>query len=100
MAQFLVFLFYLQQTKNKPLRNQIFYFMKTLNLAKPNKTYTIKNFDGKLDGVTRRFFELGFSRGEKVKIVSTSLQNKVCLIEIRGYLLSVRRSLLEKVVIE
>ena len=44
--------------------------------------------------------ELGFSRGEKVKVVFSSLANKVFLIEIRGYVLSVRRSLLERVMVE
>ncbi len=48
----------------------------------------------------RRFFELGLTVGEKVKIVATSLQKKVFLLEIRGYLLSVRASLLAKVVVK
>ncbi len=72
----------------------------TLNLGKVNENYKIVGFNGKFDSVCRRFVELGFSVGEKVKIVSTSLQKKVFLIEIRGYLLSVRASLLEKVRVE
>lgn len=71
--------------------------MSTLNLAKKKKNYRITAFVGETDAITRRFMELGFSVGEKVKIVSTSLLKKVFLIEIRGYLLSVRASLLEKV---
>jgi len=74
--------------------------MKTLDKVELNKVYKIKCFDGELDGVLRRFLELGFSRGEKIKIVSTSLQKKVFLVEIRGYLLSVRTELLKKVVVE
>lgn len=74
--------------------------MKTLDKCERNKLYKIKGFEGKVDGVLRRFFELGFSQGEKVRIVSTSLQKKVFLVEIRGYLLSVRSELLKKVVVE
>ncbi len=74
--------------------------MMTLNNAKLKKVYKIKGFQGQIDGTLRRFLELGFSVGENVKIVATSLQKKVVLIEIRGYLLSVRASLLEKVVVE
>lgn len=72
----------------------------TLNFGEKNKTYKIVGFDGKIDDVCRRFLELGFSIGESVKIVSTSLQKKVFLLEIRGYLLSVRSNLLSKVRVE
>lgn len=72
----------------------------TLNFGEKNKTYKIVGFDGKIDDVYRRFLELGFSIGESVKIVSTSLQKKVFLLEIRGYLLSVRSNLLSKVRVE
>lgn len=71
--------------------------METLDKAKINKMYKICGFLGDCDGVLRRFFELGFSVGEHVRVVSKSLQKKVFLIEIRGYLLSVRAVLLKKV---
>ena len=74
--------------------------MVTLDKAKVNKIYKIINFCGENDAILRRFLELGFSVGEKVKVLSTSLQKKVFLIEIRGYLLSVRASLLNKVEVE
>ncbi len=64
------------------------------------KDYTISGFKSDEDAVLRRFFELGFCVGQKVKISAKSMQNKVFLIEIRKYLLSVRASLLDKILVE
>lgn len=74
--------------------------MKTLDKAKKGDRLKIVGFVGQQDKVFRRFVELGFSRGEKVEVLHSSLANKVFLIEIRGYVLSVRRNLLERVVVE
>ena len=76
----------------------IIYYMITLDKGKLKKEYKIEKF---LDHSTivRRFLELGLTVGQKVKVVATSLQKKVFLIEVRGYLLSIRTSLLEKVVV-
>lgn len=74
-------------------------YMMTLNRAKTNQNYKVVGFDGN-DQILRRFLELGFSAGEKIKIVSTSLQKKVMLIELRGYLLSVRADLLSRIFVE
>lgn len=71
--------------------------METLDKVKIGKEYKIIGFDGEVDKVLCRFFELGFTIGQSVKIVSTSLQKKVFLVQIRGYLLSVRANLLSKV---
>lgn len=71
--------------------------MTTLNQAKKMKLYKIVGFSSENDAVLRRFLELGFTVGEKVKIVATSLQKKVFLIELRGYLLSVRAGLLGRI---
>lgn len=71
--------------------------MTTLNQAKKMKLYKIVGFSSENDAVLRRFMELGFTVGEKVKIVATSLQKKVFLIELRGYLLSVRAGLLSRI---
>lgn len=71
--------------------------MTTLNQAKKMKLYKIVGFSSENDAVLRRFMELGFTVGEKVKIVATSLQKKVFLIELRGYLLSVRAELLHRI---
>lgn len=71
--------------------------MLTLDKVKKNQVCKIVSFCGECDGVLRRFFELGLSRGVKVKVVASSLQKKVFLLEVRGYLLSVRASLLSKI---
>lgn len=72
----------------------------TLNMAKKNKTYQIVGFVGQADKVLRRFFELGFCEGQRVKILATSMAKKVFLIQLRGYVLSVRASLLQKVEVQ
>lgn len=71
--------------------------MKTLDKAEKNKIYKITGFCGEKDKIFRRFLELGFSLGQQVKILEKSLQKKVFLIELRGYVLSVRASLLKKI---
>lgn len=73
--------------------------MITLDIAKQNKTYLIVGFNSN-DSLLRRFLELGFTVGQKVKVVSSSLLKKVFLVEIRGYLLSVRRELLNRIIVE
>lgn len=74
--------------------------MITFDKAKRNVQYKIVGFNGETDNILRRFFELGFSTGQKVKIISQSSLKKVFLIEIRGYCLSVRRNLLTKINVE
>ena len=74
--------------------------MKTLDKAKRQKLYKIVGFSGENDAVLRRFLELGFLVGEKVKVVSTSLAKKVFLIEIRGYLVSIRANLLSRIEVQ
>lgn len=72
--------------------------MITLDKVKLKKEYKIEKFLDR-STIVRRFLELGLTVGQKVKVVATSLQKKVFLIEVRGYLLSIRTSLLEKVVV-
>lgn len=85
---------------NKHRLFKIIYYMKTLCEGQVGQVYKIVNFVGEQDGVLRRFMELGLCAGQKVKIVATSLAKKVFLIEVRGYLLSVRAKLLQKVEVE
>ncbi len=77
----------------------IYFCMITLDSVKKNQIYHIVGFNGD-DNLLRRFLELGFTVGQKVKVVSSSLMRKVFLVEIRGYLLSVRRELLNRIVVE
>lgn len=74
--------------------------MISLSKAETKKVYKVAGFNGDFDGVTRRLLELGFSVGQSVKVVATSLQKKVFLIELRGYILSVRASLLDRVQVQ
>lgn len=74
--------------------------MMTLDMAEKNRLYKIVDFSGEVDDVKRRLWELGFSRGQSVRVVEKSLLKKVSLIEIRGYLLSVRTALLSCVVVQ
>ena len=76
------------------------FHMKTLDVAEKNRLYKIVDFSGEVDDVKRRLWELGFSRGQSVRVVEKSLLKKVSLIEIRGYLLSVRTALLSCVVVQ
>ena len=71
-----------------------------MNECKENILYKISGFSGEVDNISRRFMELGLVEGEKIRICGKSLQKKVFLIEVRGYLLSVRASLLKKVQVE
>ena len=75
-------------------------YVKTLDLAERNKSLKIVGCVGAADGVTRRLLELGFTAGQRVKILATSIQKKVFLVEVRGYVLSVRASLLCRVQVE
>ena len=41
----------------------------------------------------RRLLELGFTRGQKVRVVRKSLLKRAYLVEVRGFTLSVRRDI-------
>jgi len=74
--------------------------METLDKANKTKTYKIVGYVGETDAVLRRLLELGFTVGQKAKVVSKSLAKKVFLIEIRGYLVSIRADLLSRIEVE
>lgn len=73
--------------------------MKTLDKVNINKTCRIVGY-GQNDRILRRLLELGFTLGQKVRIVSTSLQKKVFLVQIRGYLLSIRSEMLNRIIVD
>ena len=74
--------------------------MKTLDKVEKNCAYKIVDFVGEDNDEKRRLWELGFSRGQTVRVVGKSLLNKVTLVEVRGYLLSVKTSTLSCVVVK
>lgn len=70
--------------------------MMSLCDGKVNKTYRVVGVNGQ-GKETRRLLELGIIAGQPIKILNKSSLKKVYLVEIRGYLLSVRASILKLV---
>lgn len=70
--------------------------MMSLCDGKVNKTYRVVGVNGQ-GRETRRLLELGIIAGQPIKILNKSSLKKVYLVEIRGYLLSVKASILKLV---
>ena len=70
--------------------------MMSLCDGKVNKTYRVVGVNGQCKE-TRRLLELGIIAGQPIKILNKSSLKKVYLVEIRGYLLSVKASILKLV---
>ncbi len=67
----------------------------TLNECEVNKNLVIYDIDMTNAKIARRLTELGFIIGAKVKILYKSTLKKTLLIEIQGYLLSMRSTVAE-----
>lgn len=63
-----------------------------LNNCKKNVLYIVKNIECSYISIARRLTELGFVIGNKFKIIEFSALKKTLLIEIDGYILSLRAS--------
>ncbi len=74
--------------------------MLTLDKVRKNQICKVVGFCGEADAVSRRFLELGITVGIKIKVLCFSLLKKVALLQVRGYVLSVRTSLLSKVQVQ
>lgn len=74
--------------------------MMPLTSGKINVVYKIKDILGDNKKVIRRFLELGIIKGQAIKIVNTSILKKVFLVEIRGYILSIKSDLLSYIKVE
>ena len=70
--------------------------MMSLCDGKVNKTYRVVGVNGQ-GKEARRLLELGIIAGQPIKILNKSSLKKVFLVEIRGYLLSVKASILKLV---
>ena len=70
--------------------------MMSLCDGKVNKTYRVVGVNGQ-GKEARRLLELGIIAGQPIKILNKSSLKKVFLVEVRGYLLSVRASILKLV---
>lgn len=74
--------------------------MMPLTSGKINVVYKIKDILGDNKKVIRRFLELGIIQGQAIKILNTSILKKVFLVEIRGYILSIKSDLLSYIKVE
>ncbi|MBQ8844627.1 MAG: ferrous iron transport protein A [Clostridia bacterium] len=75
--------------------------MENLTEIKINCYYKIKGFDKNLEyKICRRFCDFGITKGEKVRLKAKSLLRRVLLIEIRGYILSIKSSLAKYILVE
>lgn len=68
--------------------------MGNLTSSKINKTYIIENISELTSlKIKRRLLELGFTKGQKIKLLRKSLLGKAYLIEIRGYTLTLKKQI-------
>ncbi len=74
--------------------------MMPLTSGKINVVYKIKDILGDNKKVIRRFLELGIIKGQAIKILNTSILKKVFLVEIRGYILSIKSDLISYIKVE
>lgn len=72
--------------------------MHSLREGKVNKSYKIIEIVGE-EKVVRRFYELGIFSGQNITILNKSPLKKVFLVEIRGYVLSIKSTLLGGVMV-
>ena len=71
--------------------------MKTLGKAKKGSWQTIVEVENVEDKRLFRLVELGFFKGQKVKVEGVSFSKKVFLLQLRNMLVSVRGDLLKNV---
>lgn len=75
--------------------------MQRLSECKDKKYYSIVKIDKKLtEKIKRRLYDLGFIKGQKIRVVNKSLLKKAYMIEIRGYTLSLRDSIINAIFVE
>lgn len=74
--------------------------MKSLDIVECEKNFVIEKvlIDDKKQ--FQRMCELGFVPGQKVNVCKKSILKKVCLVEIRGGIMSVRTELLRGVFVK
>ena len=78
-----------------------FYSMINLKNVKTGKYYKILDISQyATDKIRRRLLELGFTSGEYIKIIRKSLIGKTLLVEIRGYILSIRDSISQNIIVD
>lgn len=77
------------------------YSMTNLNNCKRNQYYSIKSISELANiNIKRRLLELGFVKGTMVRRVKESLSKGTILVDLRGYLLSMRADIAAFVLFE
>ncbi len=75
--------------------------MFSLSSAKKNKSYCIVGYDKNLSiKILRRLCDLGLTIGQTVIVTNYSLLKKAMLIEIRGYLLSLKIDIAKRIIVK
>lgn len=68
--------------------------MNNLMLAKVGMFYIIEGIMDKAPlKIKRRILELGFTRGQRVRLLRKSLLGKAYLVELRGFTLTIRKDI-------
>lgn len=74
--------------------------MQSLTSLKLNTSAEIKGFSSCISPrLSRRLLELGFLKGEKIKVLRKSLLGKAYLVELRFYTLTIRKDIARHVLV-
>ncbi len=75
--------------------------MQRLSECKEQKFYSIIKIDNvQSEKIRRRLYDLGFLSGQRIRVVYKSLLKKAYMIEIRGYTLSLRNTIVNAIMVE
>lgn len=75
--------------------------MLALSNCKENKYYSICFIDVRLSTkIKRRLYDLGLLPGQRIKVLRKSLLKKAYLIEIRGYTLCLRNTIVQSIIVK
>ena len=75
--------------------------MENLLKAKLGVFYKINDITYNLgDNVKRRLLDLGFTKGQKIRLIGRSLLKKAYLIEIRGYTLTLKKDIVSCILVD
>lgn len=74
--------------------------MKSLKNAKVGRFYRVNKISEYApDKIVRRLFDLGFTPNQSIKVIRKSLIGKTFLVEVRGYVLSMRSSVADAIIL-
>lgn len=74
--------------------------MDNLLSAKKGRYFVVQGIDKSSPvKIKRRVLELGFTKGQKVRVVRKSLLGETYLVELRGYILTIRKDIAKLILI-